>query len=134
MSNPQPDIFQPITDANAMEFEHAILLNAKQVVDHFMPTPGSYPPAPQVAKAVRVIQALMTLVKAQQEVVITSEQALDPVLSQLGDTRLALKEAEQRVIALEKMRDDTEQMYHDLANQMADMEQAQHDEFNSVQS
>ena len=134
MSNPQQDIFQPITDANAMQFEHAILLNAKQVVDHFMPTPGSYPPAPQVAKAVRVIQALMTLVKAQQEVVITSEGALDPILSQLGDTRLALKEAEQRVIVLEKMRDDAEQMYHDLANQMADMEQAQHDEYNSVQS
>jgi hypothetical protein len=134
MSNPQQDIFQPITDANAMQFEHAILLNAKQVVDHFMPTPGSYPPAPQVAKAVRVIQALMTLVKAQQEVVITSEQALDPILSQLGDTKMALKEAEQRVIVLEKMRDDTEQMYHDLANQMADMEQAQHDEDHAVSS
>jgi hypothetical protein len=134
MSQPQPDIFQPITDANAMQFEHAIMRAAKQVVDHFMPVPGSYPPAVQVAKAVRVIQVLMTLVHAQQKVVIEAENALQPTLDQLGDTKMALKEAEQRVVAVEKMRDDAEQLYNDLLVQMANLEQSIHDEYNSVQS
>ena len=134
MSQPQPGIFQPITDANAMQFELAIMRAAKQVVDHFMPTPGSYPPAVQVAKAVRVIEALMILVHAQQRVVIEAENALQPTLDQLGDTKLALKEAEARVVAVEKMRDDAEEKYNDLLVQMANLEQGIHDEYNSLQS
>jgi hypothetical protein len=116
-----------ITEANVMEHELAIMLNAKQVVDHFMPTPGSYPPAPQVAKAVRVIQALMTLVHAQQRVVIEAEGALQPTLERM-------KEAEARVIVVEKMRDDVEEKYNDLLVQMANMEQGIQDEYNSLQS
>ena len=116
-----------ITEANVMEHELAIMLNAKQVVDHFMPTPGSYPPAPQVAKAVRVIQALMTLVHAQQRVVIEAEGALQPTLERM-------KEAEARVIVVEKMRDDAEEKYNDLLVQMANLEQGIHDEYNSLQS
>jgi hypothetical protein len=116
-----------ITEANVMEHELAIMLNAKQVVDHFMPTPGSYPPAPQVAKAVRVIQALMTLVHAQQRVVIEAEGALQPTLERM-------KEAEARVIVVEKMRDDAEEKYNDLLVQMANLEQGIQDEYNSLQS
>jgi hypothetical protein len=116
-----------ITEANVMEHELAIMLNAKQVVDHFMPTPGSYPPAPQVAKAVRVIQALMTLVHAQQRVVIEAEGALQPTLERM-------KEAEARVIVVEKMRDEAEEKYNDLLVQMANLEQGIHDEYNSLQS
>jgi hypothetical protein len=116
-----------ITEANVMEHELAIMLNAKQVVNHFMPTPGSYPPAPQVAKAVRVIQALMTLVHAQQRVVIEAEGALQPTLERM-------KEAEARVIVVEKMRDDAEEKYNDLLVQMANMEQGIQDEYNSLQS
>jgi hypothetical protein len=134
MSKPQPDIFQPITEATALEHELSIMLNAKQVVDHFMPVPGSYPPGPQVAKAVRVIQALMTLVHAQQKVVIEAENALQPTLDQLGDTKMALKEAEARVIVVEKMRDEAEEKYNDLLIQMANLEQGIHDEYNSLQS
>jgi hypothetical protein len=116
-----------ITEANVMEHELAIMLNAKQVVDHFMPTPGSYPPAPQVAKAVLVIQALMKLVYAQQRVVIEAEGALQPTLERM-------KEAEARVIVVEKMRDDAEEKYNDLLVQMANLEQGIHDEYNSLQS
>jgi hypothetical protein len=116
-----------ITEANVMEHELAIMLNAKQVVDHFMPTPGSYPPAPQVAKAVLVIQALMKLVYAQQRVVIEAENALQPTLERM-------KEAEARVIVVEKMRDEAEEKYNDLLVQMANLEQGIHDEYNSLQS
>ena len=116
-----------ITEANVMEHELAIMLNAKQVVDHFMPTPGSYPPAPQVAKAVLVIQALMKLVYAQQRVVIEAENALQPTLERM-------KEAEARVIVVEKMRDDAEEKYNDLLVQMANLEQGIQDEYNSLQS
>lgn len=116
-----------ITEANVMEHELAIMLNAKQVVDHFMPTPGSYPPAPQVAKAVLVIQALMKLVYAQQRVVIEAEGALQPTLERM-------KEAEARVIVVEKMRDEAEEKYNDLLVQMANLEQGIHDEYNSLQS
>jgi hypothetical protein len=116
-----------ITEANVMEHELAIMLNAKQVVDHFMPTPGSYPPAPQVAKAVLVIQALMKLVHAQQRVVIEAENAFQPTLERM-------KEAEARVIVVEKMRDEAEEKYNDLLVQMANLEQGIHDEYNSLQS
>jgi uncharacterized protein YeeX (DUF496 family) len=116
-----------ITEANVMEHELAIMLNAKQVVDHFMPTPGSYPPAPQVAKAVLAIQALMKLVYAQQRIVIEAENALQPTLERM-------KEAEARVIVVEKMRDDAEEKYNDLLVQMANLEQGIHDEYNSLQS
>lgn len=132
MSKPQP--ITTITEANVMEHELAIMLNAKQVVDHFMPVPGSYPPAKQVAKAVLVIQALMTLVHAQQKVVIEAEQALQPTVDALGDTKMALKEAEKRVIAVEKMRDEAEEKYNNLLVQMANLEQSIHDEYNSLQS
>jgi uncharacterized protein YlaN (UPF0358 family) len=47
---------------------------------------------------------------------------------------MALKEAEQRVVAVEKMRDDAEQLYNDLLVQMANLEQGIHDEYNSLQS
>lgn len=125
MSKPQP--ITTITEANVMEHELAIMLNAKQVVDHFMPTPGSYPPAPQVAKAVLVIQALMKLVHAQQRVVIEAENAFQPTLERM-------KEAEARVIVVEKMRDEAEEKYNDLLVQMANLEQGIHDEYNSLQS
>jgi hypothetical protein len=76
----------------------------------------------------------MILVHAQQKVVIEAENALQPTLDQLGDTKMALKEAEQRVVAVEKMRDDAEQLYNDLLVQMANLEQGIHDEYNSLQS
>jgi len=125
MSKPQP--ITTITEANVMEHELAIMLNAKQVVDHFMPVPGSYPPAEQVAKAVLVIQALMKLVYAQQKVVIEAENAFQPTLERM-------KEAEARVVTVEKMRDEAEEKYNDLLVQMANLEQGIHDEYNSLQS
>jgi len=123
-----------INGNNVLAHEVAIMDAAKEIVKYFMPVPGSYPPAQKVKEAVVIIEQLMLLVKAQQQIVIDSEAALEPVIDQLGDTKMALKEAEKRVIALEKMRDEAEQMYHDLANQMADAEQAIHDEYNSLQS
>ena len=126
----KPQVIQNLTEANALQYELSIMRHAKQVVDHFMPTPGAYPPAKQVANAVVAIQQLMVLVHAQQRVVIDSEAALQPTIDKLADAFDRANEAEKRVIALEQMRDEAEKKYDDLCVNLAYSEQA---EYNSMQ-
>ena len=126
----KPQVIQNLTEANALQYELSIMRHAKQVVDLFMPTPGAYPPAKQVANAVVAIQQLMVLVHAQQKIVIEAENALQPTIDKLADAFDRANEAEKRVIALEQMRDEAEKKYDDLCVNLAYSEQA---EYNSMQ-
>ena len=126
----KPQVIQNLTEANALQYELSIMRHAKQVVDHFMPTPGAYPPAKQVANAVVAIQQLMVLVHAQQKIVIEAENALQPTIDKLADAFDRANEAEKRVIALEQMRDEAEKKYDDLCVNLAYSEQA---EYNAMQ-
>ena len=90
-----------------------------------------------ISDLVQMVRQLMTLVYAQQKVVIEAENALQPTAEKLGVIEKAIAMANARIIAVEKERDEAEQKYQDLCTHLADVEQGHLNEmqelYNSMQ-
>ena len=113
-----------LSEANVLSYEMQIMAAARDFVDwpgH--KKNGRYVSPVPVSDLVQMVQQLMTLVYAQQKVVIEAENALQPTAEQLGVIEKAIAMANARIIAVEKERDEAEQKYQDLCNHLADVEQ-----------
>ena len=126
-----------LTEANVLSYEMQIMAAARDFVEWPGHWPGDkatgrYVCPVTVSDLVQMVRQLMTLVHAQQKVVIEAENALQPTIDKLGDAKMALQEAEKRVIALEQMRDEAEQKYQDLCTHLADVEQGHLNEMQEV--
>lgn len=122
-----------LSEANVLSYEMQIMAAARDFVEW----PGHVEhgrfvlPVP-VGDVVHMVQQLMTLVYAQQKVVIEAEIALQPTVEKLGVIEKAIAMANARVIAVEKERDEAEQKYQDLCNHLADVEQGHQEELQEV--
>ena len=117
-----------LSEANVLSYEMQIMAAARDFVEwpgHAVAARGGrrYVCPVPVADVVQMVQQLMTLVYAQQKVVIDAEHALQPTAEKLGVIEKAIATANARIIAVEKERDEAEQKYQDLCTHLADVEQ-----------
>ena len=131
-----------LSEANVLSYEMQIMAAARDFVEWPGHWPGdkatgSYVCPVTVSDLVQMVRQLMTLVYAQQKVVIEAEIALQPTVEKLGVIESAIATANARIIALEKERDEAEQKYQDLCTHLADVEQGHLNEmqelYNSMQ-
>ena len=117
-----------LSEANVLSYEMQIMAAARDFVEWPGHWPGDkatgcYVCPVTVSDLVQMVQQLMTLVYAQQKVVIEAENALQPTAEKLGVIEKAIAMANARIIVVEGQRDDIEKKYNDLCNHLADVEQ-----------